>query len=99
MAKTSARLKTTEGVLSNGSRLAVGGWWLLMVDGWRGLAVGGWRLVVPRGCPLGLSLTKKKMPTTSGYRIFHNHSLPCSVAVLARAPCYDKHKGHPGKRP
>ena len=48
MAKTWAIHKTTETVLYNGWRLAVGGW---------RLAVGGWRLAV--GGPRGLSLTKK----------------------------------------
>ena len=50
--KTWARHKTTEGVLSNGWRLAaVGGWWQLVIGGWRRLAVGGSK---------GLSFTKKK---------------------------------------
>ena len=40
MAKTWARHKTTETVLNNGWRLAVGGWRLVAVGGWR-LAVGG----------------------------------------------------------
>ena len=42
--KAWALRKTTETVLSNGWRLAVGGWRLVAVGGWR-LAVGGWRLV------------------------------------------------------
>ena len=43
-------------------RLTVGGW-RLVVGGWWGLAAvrDGWRLMVPAGCPLGLSLTKKKI--------------------------------------
>ena len=47
MVKTWARHKTTEIVLHNGWRLAIGGGWWLAVSGWWRLVVGGWwRLVV-----------------------------------------------------
>ena len=36
-------------------RLVAGGGWLLAVGGGGWWAVGGGRLVVPRGCPYGLS--------------------------------------------
>ena len=68
---TWARHRTTETVLNNDWRLAVGGWWLVTVGSWRQLAqlvvgswwwlaVGGWQLVVggALGAAYGLSLTK-----------------------------------------
>ena len=63
--KTWPRHKTTEALLNNGWQVAVGGWRRLAVGVarvrvWRLVVVGGgWRLVVPGGCPQGLSLTKK----------------------------------------
>ena len=58
MVKTWARHKTTETVLNNGWRLAVGGWWRSAADSvWQLVVGGGWQLAV--GGPWGLSLTKK----------------------------------------
>ena len=55
MVKTWTRHNTTEIVLNNGWRLAVGGCWrLVAVGGWRLAAVGGW-------WSLGAVLTKKKL--------------------------------------
>ena len=54
MVKTWARHKTTEALLNNGWRLAVGGGWrLAAVGGWRFVAIGGGPWVVGVGFGVG----------------------------------------------
>ena len=63
-----------------------GGWWRLAVGGWWRLAVGGGRLVVPRGCPEGLPLTKKELLMISlslGSQIFDCGMSPLTDHGLA----------------
>ena len=90
MAKTWARQKTTETVLNNGWRLAVGGWRLVAVGGRRLVAVGGGRRLAVGG-PWGLSLTKKK----SG---FLKTALP-SASPVVRTSAGDGVKRSPGGPP
>ena len=83
-------------VAVDGWRLvAFGGWHLVAVCGWqlavgsglRLVAIGGWRLAVPGGCPLGLSLTKKKkvwvLKNSPGTR---RGTLVCTGAGTCTAP-------------
>ena len=74
MVKTWARQKTTEALLNSGWRL-------------RRLVVGGgWRLVVPRGCPEGLSLTKiKEFVGTALHTYTHTHT-PNHLSVAVSLP-------------
>ena len=62
---------------------AVGGWRLAAICGWRLVAVGGgWRLVIPRGCPEGLSLESEFSRTAlPAHGTPHPHPFPWIPAI------------------